>query len=110
MLAKGSALSALRCFLCTSCGKKPTNASGWKKFKKTRICLRKMDALQKKRIVAAVTAVYRYLRSQEEQQLAMAAVGRPVSALTQGAISLWSASGRQAVMEMRRLLQLRVMH
>ena len=68
-----------------------------------------MDALQKKRIVAAVTATYRYLRSQEEQQLAMAAVSRPVSAPALGAVSLWSASGRQAGMEMRRLLQLRMM-
>jgi hypothetical protein len=67
-----------------------------------------MDASKKKHVVAAVTAVYRYLRSQEEQQLAMAAVSRPVSAPALGAVSLWSASGRQAGMEMRRLLQLRM--
>jgi hypothetical protein len=68
-----------------------------------------MDALQKKRLVAAVTAVYNYLRSQEEQQLAMAAASRPASAPAVGALSLWSSSGRQAGMEMRRLLQLRLM-
>ena len=68
-----------------------------------------MDAIKRKRLVAAVTAVYGYLRSQEEQQLAMAAVSRPVSAPALGAASLWSASGRQAAMEMRRLLQLRLM-
>jgi len=68
-----------------------------------------MDASKKKQIVAAVTAVYRYLRSQEEQQLAMAAISRPVFAPALGALSLWSASGRQAGMEMRRLLQLRMM-
>jgi hypothetical protein len=68
-----------------------------------------MDILQKKRLVAAATAVYRYLRSQEEQQLAMAAATRPVSAPAVGAISLWSSSGRQVAMEMRRLLQLRLM-
>ena len=68
-----------------------------------------MDAIKRKRLVAAVTAVYGYLRSQEEQQLAMAAVSRPVSAPALGATSLWSASGRQAAMEMRRLLQLRLM-
>ena len=68
-----------------------------------------MDAVRKKRLIAAATAVYRYLRSQEEQQqltmvaMAKQAVGRPTAAA-----SLWSASGRQAVMEMRRLLQLRV--
>ena len=69
-----------------------------------------MNPSKDKRIVAAVTAVYRYLRSQEEQQLAMAAISRPVSGLAQRAVSLWSASGRQAVMDMRRLLQLRMMH
>ena len=67
-----------------------------------------MDERRKKRLTAAVTAVYRYLRSQEEQQLAMAAVSQPVSAPALGATGLWSASGRQAMMEMRRLLQLRV--
>ena len=71
--------------------------------------MKKMDAIKRKRLVAAVTAVYGYLRSQEEQQLAMAAVSRPVSAPVLGAASLWSASGRQAAMEMRRLLQLRLM-
>jgi hypothetical protein len=71
--------------------------------------MRTMDVSKKKRMVAAVTAVYAYLRSQEEQQLAMAALTRPVSAPAVGAVSLWSASGRQAGMEMRRLLQLRIM-
>jgi hypothetical protein len=68
-----------------------------------------MDEYRKKRLTAAVTAVYRYLRSQEEQQLAMAAVSQPVSAPALGTAGLWTASGRQAMMEMRRLLQLRVM-
>jgi hypothetical protein len=68
-----------------------------------------MDASNKKRMVAAVSAVYTYLRGQEEQHLAMAAVSRPISAPAVGAVSLWSSSGRQAAMEMRRLLQLRIM-
>ena len=68
-----------------------------------------MDERGKKRLTAALAAVYRYLRSQEEQQLAMAAVSQSVSAPAVGAAGLWSASGRQAMMEMRRLLQLRVM-
>lgn len=68
-----------------------------------------MVASKNKRIVAAVSAVYSYLRSQEEQQLAMAAASRPISAPAVGAVSLWSSSGRQAGMEMRRLLQLRLM-
>ena len=68
-----------------------------------------MDERKKKRLAAAVGGVYRYLRSQEEQQLAMAAVSQPVSEPALVVAGLWSASGRQAMMEMRRLLQLRVM-
>jgi len=68
-----------------------------------------MDALQKKRFAAAVAAVYGYLKSQEEQQLAMAAASQPAAVSTFAAASLWSASGRQAVMEMRRLIQLRML-
>jgi stage V sporulation protein SpoVS len=67
-----------------------------------------MDERGKKRLTAALAAVYRYLRSQEEQQLAMAAVSQSVSAPALGASGLWSASGRQAMMEMRKLLQMRV--
>ena len=67
-----------------------------------------MDERGKKRLTAALAAVYRYLRSQEEQQLAMAAVSQSVSAPALGAAGLWSASGRQAMMEMRKLLQMRV--
>ena len=68
-----------------------------------------MDEARKKRLTAAVAAVYRYLRSQEEQQLVMAATIQPVPLPAPGAAGLWSASGRQAMMEMRRLFQLRVM-
>ena len=67
-----------------------------------------MDERKKKRLAAAVAGVYRYLKSQEEQQFAMAAMSQPVSAPALGVAGLWSASGRQAIMEMRRLLQLRV--
>ncbi len=67
-----------------------------------------MEARGKKRLVAAAAAVYRYMRSQEEQQLAMAmSAQQPVRPVAVAA-SLWPASGRQAVMEMRRLLQLRM--
>jgi hypothetical protein len=67
-----------------------------------------MDANKKRRLVAAAAGVYRYLRSHDEQRLAMAAVSQKVAAPAVGVASLWSASGRQAAMEMRRLLQLRM--
>jgi len=61
---------------------------------------------KKKQVVAAVAAVYRYMRALEEQQL-LAAAEKPVEVPAIPA-SLWAASGRQAIMEMRRLLQLRM--
>ncbi|MGD8370090.1 MAG: hypothetical protein PVG64_03265 [Syntrophobacterales bacterium] len=67
-----------------------------------------MDVIKKRRLIAAVAAVYGYLRSQEEQQLAMAAADQRMPAPPVVAVSLWPASGRQATMEMRRLLQLRM--
>ena len=68
-----------------------------------------MDVLKKRRLIATVAAVYSYLRSQEEQQLAMAAVSQRTATPPVAAASLWPASGRQATMEMRRLLQLRML-
>jgi hypothetical protein len=67
-----------------------------------------MEARQKKRVVAAVTAVYKYLKSHEEQQVALAAGLQSTPPFAVGAVSLWSSSGRQATMEMRRLLQMRL--
>ncbi|UCG11486.1 MAG: hypothetical protein JSU72_13185 [Deltaproteobacteria bacterium] len=67
-----------------------------------------MDPNTKKRMAAAIAAVYRYLRSQEEQQLAMVGMTQEIPGLTMKVPSLWSVSGRQATMEMRRLLQLRM--
>ena len=69
---------------------------------------RLMDASQKKRVVAAVAAVYKYLKSHEEQQFALAAGLQSTPLLAVGAVSLWSSSGRLATMEMRRLLQMRL--
>ena len=53
---------------------------------------------------AITTAVLAYIKTQEEQQLAFApsmpAVSPPIS------VSFWAASGRHAMMDMRRTLQL----
>jgi hypothetical protein len=59
----------------------------------------------KEELFAAITtAVLAYIKTQEEQQLAltsaMPAVVPPTSE------SFWAASGRQAMMDMRRTLQL----
>lgn len=56
---------------------------------------------------AITTAVLAYIQAQEEQQMALApeipAAGPPIS------VSFWAASGRQAMMDMRRMLQLGLM-
>ena len=53
---------------------------------------------------AITTAVLAYIKIQEEQQLAFApAVPAAISPIS---VSFWAASGRQAMMDMRRTLQL----
>ncbi len=60
-----------------------------------------------KKIAAAMTAVMHYIKTQEEtaamQTQAQVVAARPAAAAT----GLWSASGRQAIMQMRSLVQMR---
>ena len=57
---------------------------------------------------AAIAAVMNYIKSEEEMICAQAAAGPqaagPVS------VNLWGVSGRQAMMQMRNLMQLRSFH
>ena len=54
---------------------------------------------------AITTAVLAYIKTQEEQQLAL--VHQAVPAATPPiSVSFWAASGRQTMMDMRRTLQL----
>ncbi len=58
------------------------------------------------KIKAAISAALTYyIKSQEEEAAAMARLAAPPPL---AAVSLWSSSGRQAQMEMRRLLQMRL--
>jgi len=65
----------------------------------------------KKKITAAVSAVMSYL---EEEAAAMAApqeISAPVPGPVPSApVSFWGASGRQAQMQMRNLMQLKAFH
>jgi hypothetical protein len=65
-------------------------------------------ALDKKR-AAAVAAVMNYIKSEEEAVAAQAMSGRAAAQQTSGpvSISLWGVSGRQAMMQMRNLMQMR---
>jgi hypothetical protein len=59
-----------------------------------------------KKIVAAITAVMGYLKTEEEiihqQTLAQA----PVTATVP--VNMWGLSGRQAIMQMRNLMQMKI--
>ena len=56
-------------------------------------------------IKAAISAaIITYIKTQEEA----AAQVRPAAAPPVAAVSLWSSSGRQSQMDMRRLLQMRL--
>ncbi|MEA3279653.1 MAG: hypothetical protein U9Q38_03505 [Thermodesulfobacteriota bacterium] len=66
----------------------------------------------KKKIVAAISAVMNYIRTEEE-----IACNQPVDALGQDPYSsapvqlkLWGISGRQAQMQMRNLMQMKGFH
>lgn len=64
-----------------------------------------------KKIVAAITAVMDYLKTEEEiihqQTLSAQAVAQaPVTAT--GPVNMWGLSGRQAIMQMRNLMQMKI--
>jgi hypothetical protein len=64
----------------------------------------------KSKVTAAVSAVLQYIRTEEEavaMQAAMPASGQVAPA---PAFNLWSISGRQALMQMRNLMQMRTFH
>jgi hypothetical protein len=69
-----------------------------------------MEQRPKKAVFAAITAaVMNYIKTEEEAAMAvtMAAAAAPAPPVTVG--SLYGASGRQQMMEMRRLLSLRLL-
>ena len=61
------------------------------------------------KMAAAIAAVMNYIKSEEEQVCARAAAGRGAGPPAAGpvAINLWGVSGRQAMMQLRNLMQLR---
>ena len=61
---------------------------------------------------AAIAAVMNYIKSEEEMICAQAAAGRGAGPQAAGPVSvnLWGVSGRQAMMQMRSLMQMRSFH
>ena len=64
--------------------------------------------MDKKKKVAAVSAVLQYIKSEEEMMMAQAAAGAGMTAPVAAApINLWGISGRQHMMQMQNMFQLR---
>jgi hypothetical protein len=61
----------------------------------------------KSKITAAVLAVLHYIRTEEEAVAMQAAMPAAVQVAPAPAFNLWSISGRQALMQMRHLMQMR---
>ena len=65
----------------------------------------------KKKTIAAVAAVYEYLKTEQEAAAIQAAGPAPDQAQPAAApVRLWGVSGRQAQMQFRNLMQLKAMH
>ncbi len=68
---------------------------------------------KRKKIAAAVSAVMMYIKTEEEQAVASAQFSGAdqVSSeiLNKGAANLWGVSGRQDIMQLRTMMQLRAL-
>jgi len=66
----------------------------------------------KQKIAAAIAAVSAYIKSEEEHLCLQAAApaARPKPAAPIAAANFWGASGRQALMQVRNLMQLKAFH
>jgi hypothetical protein len=64
-----------------------------------------------KKMAAALTAVVQYIRSEEEMVVLQSrAMPAEAPAGPPAPVKLWGVSGRQAMMQMRNLMQLRSFH
>ena len=63
-----------------------------------------------KKMAAAVGAVMAYIKSEEEALCMQAAAGAPAAAVPAPALNLWGVSGRQDMMQMRNLMQMKTFH
>jgi hypothetical protein len=63
------------------------------------------------KMAAALAAVLAYIQSEEEMAVMQAAAAAPApGAAAPPAVTMWSLSGRQSLMQMRHLMQLRTFH
>jgi hypothetical protein len=62
-----------------------------------------------KKIAAAIAAVSMYLEAEQQALYAQAAADQP-PAVTQRSMNIWGVGGRQAMMQMRNLMQMKGFH
>ncbi len=63
-----------------------------------------------KKVAAAISAVMSYIRQEEDiAQMQSVSAGRQAAA-AKGSPNLWGISGRQAVMQMRNMIQMKAFH
>ena len=61
--------------------------------------------------IAAVAAVMRYIRDQEDAIAASAAAAAPEPAVRPMApVNIWGISGRQGIMDLRSMMQMKAFH
>ncbi|QTA89851.1 hypothetical protein [Desulfonema magnum] len=70
--------------------------------------------MDKKKMTAAMSAVMSYIQTEEEAAVCMAGRGvMPVAeekpCVPEAPLKLWGISGRQAIMQMRNLMQMRAL-
>jgi hypothetical protein len=64
---------------------------------------------EKTKMTAAVAAVMAYMRSEEDALLALGG-GQPKPETPPAQVDVWAVSGRQAMMQMRSLMQMKAFH
>ena len=66
-----------------------------------------------KKIAAALAAVSMYLEAEQQAVYAQAAAGAAAAqatAVSQSSMNIWGVSGRQALMQMRNMMQMKSFH
>jgi hypothetical protein len=68
-------------------------------------------ATQEKKMAAALAAVSAFMQQEEEAlRAAITAASEPPTAKCGPPLNVWGQSGRQAMMQMRNLMQLKALH
>lgn len=65
---------------------------------------------EKKKVAAAISAVFQYISDEEKSQVLQDNFDTCRACVNSLSLSFWRISGRQAVMQMRNLMQMKAFH